>query len=127
MKSSAPTILEALRAKPATKVETIQATGLHRATVFKRMEAMHEKHEIFICGWKKHPRKGPPMAVYAVGNKPDAPCTLCRLTKHEIYVRYRDRMAGTEREDIKRAKDRAKWWIKKAAGKKQHPFSALGI
>lgn len=127
MKSSVPVILEALRAKPATKLEAVAATGLHRTTVIKRIDRLHEQHEVYICRWKKHPYKGPPMAVYAVGNKPDVPCNLPTLTKHEIYIRYRDRWEGTEKADRVRARGRARWWKKKAQTTPQHPFSALGI
>lgn len=122
---SKPIILAALRHAPTTTIRLMERTGLHRATVIKRLGQMHKAREIHISGWKPHPNKGPAMAVYAVGDKPDVPCELRKLTKHEIYVRYRNRCAGTEREDRKKAKDRMRWWEGRAATKGDPLVAAL--
>lgn len=124
MKSRRDDILACL---PATKADARKKTGLSPKTVLKWFDLLHEAHEIYIDRWVPHPRKGPRMAVYARGNKPDAPCKLQTLTRKQVHERYRVRCEKDGRADVKRAKDRSKWWEKKAKAKPQTPFSALFV
>lgn len=113
--SAKPIILAALKKAPATQTRIIERTGLHKTTLMKHIKLMRAAKEIYVCDWKPHSRRGPPMAVYAVGSLPDVPCKLPKLSKHEVYIRYRDRHANTEKEDQKKARDRLRWWENKAS------------
>jgi hypothetical protein len=105
---------EILAALPSTKIGIVRKTGIHPRTVLKWIGRLHG-NGVYIKGWLPHPVRGPAMAVYARGNKPDAPNTLPKLTKKEVRERYRDRWAGTEKGDKRSARYRERYWQKKAA------------
>ncbi len=104
-----------LAALPATPSEIVNKACLSNSCVLKWLRILHKCKWIYIARWKKHPRAGPAMPVYAVGCKSDAPCEFERMTKRETRLRYEAKAKADGRYDKVRAMWRAKWWKKKAA------------
>ena len=121
----ARTIAAILAALPATKTEIEQRAGVHHATVTKVMPGLHKGGKVHIGAWRPHPVHGPSMAVYHAGEGEDVPDTLPRLTKKEIADRYVKRIKGTEKYDLRKARDRNRHWKKKAAAKPKNWAAAL--
>ncbi|MES2319983.1 MAG: hypothetical protein V4631_21085 [Pseudomonadota bacterium] len=86
---------------------------------------MHAAKEIRICAWRRHPRAGAAMAVYALGTGPDVTCKLRHLTKTEIRARYEAKAKEDGRYDVVRARQRNRYWVRKAAQAPQTWASAL--
>jgi hypothetical protein len=123
VKSAREQILASL---PGTRADVRRKSGLHRATVLRWMARLHEEEKaIHIARWKPHPIRGPAMAVFAAGSQPDVECALPKLTKHEVYERFRARIKRDGRIDVLRAKDRNKYWKKKAVSAPRPWFAAL--
>lgn len=100
---------------PATKAEIGRRAGLHHATVIKVMPGLHESGKVHIGAWQRHPVRGPSMAVYHAGPGQDVEDTLPRLTRQEITARFEQRIKGTEKYDMRKARHRSRHWLKKAA------------
>lgn len=104
-----------LAALPATPSEIIIKAGVSNTCVLRWLRDLHACRWIRIARWKRHPRAGAPMPVYAVGCGPDAPCELKPMTKKEYRLRYEAKAKAEGRYDLVQAKWRARWWKKKAA------------
>ena len=103
-----------LGAMPGTKADIVNKSGVSQAAVLRWVRLLHAERKIFIASWKPHPRAGAAMAVYAVGNLPDAPCTLQRLTKRQIRLLFEAKAKKDGRYDSMKARWRSKYWIRKA-------------
>ncbi|MGK5040414.1 hypothetical protein ACQ4WQ_08735 [Janthinobacterium sp. GB1R12] len=103
-----------LGAMPGTKADIVNKSGVSQAAVLRWVRLLHAEHKIYIASWKPHPRAGAAMAVYAVGNLPDAPCTLPCLTKRQIRLRFEAKAKKDGRYDSMKARWRSKYWIRKA-------------
>lgn len=104
-----------IAALPAAPSEIIVKAGVSNACVLKWLRILHDCKWIHIARWKRHPRAGPPMPVYAVGCKPDAICDLKHQTKQETRERFTAKAKADGRYDLMQAKWRNRWWKKKAA------------
>jgi hypothetical protein len=114
-----------LGALPGTKVHLEARSGVSRSAVLKWVRLMHDAREIYIAGWLPHPLGGPAMAIYALGNLPDAPCTLKKLTKQEIRQRFEKKAKADGRWDSMRAKWRSVYWRRKAATERDPLVAAM--
>lgn len=123
----ARTIAAVLAALPATKAEIPERAGVHRATVFKVIAELHKGRQVHIGAWQPHTLHGPPMAIYYAGPGDDVPDTLPRLTKKQIADRYEQRIKGTERHDLRKARHRSRHWEKKAKAAPKGWAAALGL
>ena len=103
-----------LGAMPGTKADIVTKSGVSQAAVLRWIRLLHAERKIYIASWKPHPRAGAAMAEYAVGNLPDAPCTLQRLTKRQIRLRFEAKAKQDGRWDSMKARWRSKYWIRKA-------------
>ena len=100
---------------PGTKAHLVARSGVSQSAVLRWVRLMHEAGEIYIAGWERHPRAGAPMAVYAIGRKPDAECKLKTLTKRQIRLRFEAKAKKDGRYDSMQARWRARYWTRKAA------------
>lgn len=123
----ARTIAAVLAALPATKAEIPGRADVHRTTVFKVVAELHKGRQVHIGAWQPHTLHGPPMAIYHAGPGDDAPDTLPRLTKKQIADRYEQRIKGTERHDLRKARHRSRHWEKKAKAAPKGWAAALGL
>ena len=114
-----------LAALPATPSEVIKKACVSNSCVLKWLGILHQCKWIHIARWKKHPRAGPPMPVYAVGCKPDAVCELQNQSKRETRLKYEAKAKADGRYDIVQARWRNRWWKKKAAAVKNTWLGAL--
>ena len=103
-----------LGAMPGTKADIVTKSGVSQAAVLRWIRLLHAERKIYIASWKPHPRAGAAMAVYAVGDLPDAPCTLPHLTKRQIRLRFEAKARKDGRYDAMKARWRSKYWIRKA-------------
>ena len=103
-----------LGAMPGTKADIVIKSGVSQAAVLRWVRLLHAERRIYIASWKPHPRAGAAMAVYAVGNLPDVPCILPRLTKRQIRLRFEAKAKKDGRYDSMKARWRNKYWIRKA-------------
>lgn len=75
----------------------IHKKGVHRATTIrehvlnKMIDDMHARHLIHIEGWAFE--RSSPVALYAIGNQPDAPRVLPKITPKA--QRQKERRQGT--------------------------------
>ncbi|MBB5610412.1 MULTISPECIES: hypothetical protein [unclassified Janthinobacterium] len=104
-----------LGAMPGTKADIVIKSGVSQATVLRWVNQLHAERKIYICSWKRHPRAGAAMAVYAVGSLPDAPCRLKHQTKLQTRLRFEAKAKQDGRWDRMQARWRSKYWIRKAA------------
>jgi hypothetical protein len=114
-------------ALPATKMQASASSGIHRATVMRLVSQMHEEGRVHIGRWQPHPVRGPNVPVYFDGPGEDVPDTLPRLTRKQISARYEKRIAGTEKQDKRRARQRTRHWEKKAKAAPKGWAAALGL
>ena len=103
-----------LGAMPGTKADIVIKSGVSQAAVLRWIRLLHAERKIYIAAWKPHPRAGAAMAVYAVGNLPDAPCKLQHLSKRQIRLRFEAKAKKDGRYDSMKARWRSKYWIRKA-------------
>lgn len=103
-----------LGAMPGTKADIVIKSGVSQAAVLRWIRLLHADRKIYIADWKPHPRAGAAMAVYAVGDLPDAPCKLKHLTKRQIRLRFEAKAKQDGRWDSMKARWRSKYWIRKA-------------
>lgn len=103
-----------LGAMPGTKAEIVIKSGVSQAAVLRWVRLLHAGRKIYIASWKPHPRAGAAMAVYAVGDLPDAPCKLQHLSKRQIRLRFEAKAKLDGRWDRMQARWRSKYWIRKA-------------
>ncbi|OEZ50321.1 hypothetical protein JAB1_14360 [Janthinobacterium sp. MP5059B] len=103
-----------LGAMPGTKADIVTKSGVSQAAVLRWVRLLHADRKIHIAGWRPHPRAGAAMAVYAVGNLPDAPCKLQHLSKRQIRLRFEAKAKKDGRYDSMKARWRSKYWIRKA-------------
>ena len=103
-----------LGAMPGTKADIVIKSGVSQATVLRWIRLLHADRKIYIASWKPHPRAGAAMAVYAVGDLPDAPCKLLHLSKRQIRLRFEAKAKQDGRWDSMKARWRSKYWIRKA-------------
>ena len=104
-----------LGAMPGTKADIVINSGVSQAAVLRWVRLLHADHKIHIAGWRPHPRAGAAMAVYAVGDLPDAPCKLKHLTKRQIRLRFEAKAKKDGRYDSMKARWRSKYWVRKAS------------
>ena len=104
-----------LGAMPGTKADIVIKSGVSQAAVLRWIRLLHTERKIYIASWKPHPRAGAAMAVYAVGDLLDEPCTLPRLTKRQIRLRFEAKAKKDGRYDSMKARWRSKYWIRKAS------------
>lgn len=104
-----------LGAMPGTKADIVIKSGVSQASVLKWVGQLHADRKIYISSWRPHPRAGAAMAVYAIGDLPDAPCKLKHLTKRQIRLRFEAKAKLDGRWDSMQARWRSKYWIRKAA------------
>lgn len=104
-----------LGAMPGSKADIVIKSGVSQAAVLRWIRLLHADRKIYIASWKPHPRAGAAMAVYAVGDLPDAPCTLQHLTKRQIRLRFETKAKKDGRYDSMKARWRSKYWIRKAS------------
>lgn len=102
-------------AMPGTVPEIVASSGMTESTVKRWIRILHAAGEIYISGWQPHPRAGAHMAVYSIGNLPDAKCKLKTLTKRQIRLRYEAKAKEDGRYDVLRAHWRSRYWERKAA------------
>ncbi|KAB8066249.1 hypothetical protein [Janthinobacterium violaceinigrum] len=103
-----------LGAMPGTKADIVIKSGVSQAAVLRCVRLLHGGRKICIAGWRPYPRAGAAMAVYAVGDLPDAPCKLKNLTKSRIRLRFEAKAKQDGRWDSMKARWRSKYWIRKA-------------
>ena len=103
-----------LGAMPGTKAEIVIKSGVSQAAVLRWVRLLHAGRKIYIASWKPHPRAGAAMAVYAVGDLPDAPCQLKHLTKRQVRLRFEATAKQDGCWDSMKARWRSKYWIRKA-------------
>jgi hypothetical protein len=114
-----------LAALPGTKMQLAESAGLHKATAIRTVNRLHAAGQIHIGRWMPHPVRGPTMPVYVAGPGKDAADALPRLSRQQISQRHEAKIKGTETMDARRARQRNRWWEKKAATTKQTWLSAL--
>lgn len=114
-----------LGAMPGTKSHLVARSGVSLSAVLKWVRIMHAAREIYISGWKKHPRGGPHMPVFSIGNLPDAKCRLKSLTMRQIRLRYEAKAKADGRYDRVQAHSRSRYWLRKAAALGDPMTSAL--
>lgn len=123
----AMTITAILAVLPASKTEIAERTGRSREVIYKVVDAMaSEPRQIHVARWAPHPRGGPSIAIYAVGNGEDAEDCLPRLTKKQIYSRHISKLKSEGRYDAAKAKWRSRHWTAKALSKPNTWLSILG-
>lgn len=114
-----------INALPGTQTEILNRSGLCRKTVIKWVRQMRANREIHITRWLKHPRSGPDIPVYALGDQKDAPNRLKKLTKKQICARYYAKAKADGRYDNMQAKWRKRHWEEKACREGDPLINAL--
>jgi hypothetical protein len=114
-----------LGAMPGTKAHLVTRSGVSHAAVLRWVRLLHAAGEIHITSWAPHPRAGAHMAVYAIGNLPDVKCKIKTLTKRQIRRRYEAKAKEDGRWDDVKARDRSRYWVRKAAAVGDSMVSAL--
>ena len=103
-------------AMPGTKEQICAKSGMTPVTVCGWIRVMRMEKVCHITGWCRTEGKGGRFkAIYALGVGVDAYCCLKAATDAENCKRYRKKMSkNPEVCDARRAKDRARYWEKKA-------------
>ncbi|MES2262133.1 MAG: hypothetical protein V4724_26735 [Pseudomonadota bacterium] len=114
-----------LGAMPGTKTHIVTRSGVSQAAVLRWVRKLHEAGEIYISGWRPHPRAGAHMAIYSIGNQPDVKCKIKALTKRQIRLRFEAKAKEDGRYDGIKARWRSRYWTRKAAAVGDPMVSAL--
>lgn len=121
-----PSVLERLPAHlPGTSTGIARAMGVSRPAVSVALQKMKAKGGCHIGRWERSNR-GAISPVYVSGPGEDAVCALKAFTQKQLAARSKRNRKADGRWDERKAKDRMRWWIKKAETRKSTWFSALG-
>ena len=103
-------------AMPGTKEQICAKSGMTPGTVMSWIRIMRKELVCHITSWRRTVGKGGRFkAVYALGAGVDAECRLKPASVAKNCQRYRDKVSrDAHTADVRRAKDRARYWEKKA-------------
>lgn len=113
-------ILAQLRISPATSPQLAIFLGLSNPTMRKYLPMMHAERLIHRSAWVKKDGGGMQVAIWAAGNKPDAP-------KSKIVTKPRAGHLPQHQVDLLWKKKEAKEIVSIAMKKPQGIFAALGL
>jgi hypothetical protein len=108
-----------LAALPGFYDDIAAKSGVSKHTVKRHVKAMRAepvpaKRECHVARWAKPDTTGKYRPFIAAGPGKDAACKFTPMTAKQMQDRHREKRRGTEREDIKRARDRNRHWEAKA-------------
>ena len=110
-------ILERLAKGPATRVRLEIDLSLGVTTIWRWIETLHKggPQLVYISGWERtKDGEGQPTPVYSLGSKKDVPNRFKPMTDKEKAAKRRKMQRKDNSWEEKLARDRAKYWAKKA-------------
>lgn len=117
-----------LAALPATVTEIMLEAVCSRQTVRYWLRKFKEEEICRVVGYRRARGGGaPPAKIYGLGKGPDAICRIKPLPKAIIYARNKMKAKSSGLTEIRRARERARYWEKKAKVKPSNPFTALFV
>jgi hypothetical protein len=121
----APARNAVLAALPGTRLQIAERSGVASHRVVRVVAQLHQERKVHIARWVHRKGGGVPMPVFAAGAREDAPESLPRMTRQQIWARYEQRVKGTEMYYRRKAQRRALYWAEKAASRPNSWASAL--
>lgn len=114
-----------LAALPGDQNQVREATGLGKTTVWRWLKSLHEAGESHITGWARAPGGGPFLATYAAGAGVDVVCKIKPLSEKAKQRRHQKKAKADGRWDERAARERAKYWAKRALTHRDPMIAAL--
>ena len=122
-----PEIIELVPAKlPGSVAEIARELGKSGPGVYAAIQKLKARGECHIEKWARSPR-GAISPIYAAGPGKDAECRLKAFTPKQLRDRSKRNRVADGRWSERQAKDRMRWWTKKAETRKSTWLSALGV
>jgi hypothetical protein len=117
-----------LKALPATVTEIMYKADCSRQTVRYWLGKFKEEEICRVVGYRRARGGGaPPAKIYGLGKGPDAVCRIKPLPKSIIYARNKMKAESSGLTEIRRARERARYWEKRAKAQPANPFTALFV
>lgn len=117
-----------LAAMPATVPKIAEATGMPQTSTLRIVKALYDEGKCHEGGWQRAAR-GLAAAIYHAGEGQDQPCRLKKFTPAQKDKRHRRKLktdpALSEKYEAKMAKDRSRYWDKKATTRRDPMIAAV--
>lgn len=116
-----------LAAMPGTRAEIMEKVCIAPRTLTGILSKALAEDACYVWGWRRSNGSGNFQPIYVAGPGVSVPCTLKKWTDAQIGRRYWKKIKQDERGDVRKAKDAAKYYAKKAAKKPAGVFNALFV